>query len=386
MENSKFSYQRMGVGMKTAFKNPPRKYRVGKNQAITIHDTGSLLLDIDEQITFLTEDGKEYDVCRKEWGYYATPSLNDRLRKNGFLSVLVKNASGHIYLWLVEEEKQTAFKRYLEAENQHIVEWLHEDSQCPICGKTGLDLKHIYQEKPEREIPLPLSPYYREIHQCRHCQHFINVHDYNLDSLYQEDYVTHTYHTSIELVFKKIISLPAEKSDNRFRVQRIINFVKRKKAKILDIGSGPCVFLYQIQKETEWECTALDPDKRQSDHGTSIGIDTIHTDFMLYNGTKKFDIITLNKILEHIKDPVKFLTKTKKHLAQDGIIYVELPDGEASFKNTPNAQEFFLEHFHIFSMKSIIWLVEKVGFVPLKIERLVEPSGKCTLYIFCKQP
>ena len=47
-------------------------------------------------------------------------------------------------------------------------------------------------------------------------------------------------------------------------------------------------------------------------------------------------------------------------------------------------EEFFIEHYHAFSLASIGLLIEKAGLTILSIERLREPSGKYTLRAFCK--
>ena len=38
--------------------------------------------------------------------------------------------------------------------------------------------------------------------------------------------------------------------------------------------------------------------------------------------TKKFDIVTLNKVLEHVQDPIKMLSLTKDWVKQDGFVYL----------------------------------------------------------------
>ena len=94
---------------------------------------------------------------------------------------------------------------------------------------------------------------------------------------------------------------------------------------------------------------------------------------------KKFDIVTLNKVLEHVNDPIKMLRKVKNWVKNKGIIYLELPDGEMASMKGKNREEFFIEHINIFSLQSTIILAKKSGFLVNKIERLVEPSGKYTI-------
>jgi hypothetical protein len=110
--------------MKFEPKNPPREFEVGYDVKGTIRDCGSMRLAPDEQITFLTEDGGEYDLTRKEWGFYATPSLNGRLAGFNLRAVLVKNRVDRFFVLLVERGKEEAFDRYVRAEPLKIVAWL----------------------------------------------------------------------------------------------------------------------------------------------------------------------------------------------------------------------------------------------------------------------
>ena len=74
--------------MKFTPNDPPRLFEV--EQGIQLKDCGRLLLAPGEQVTFVTTSGGEYDVARTAWGFYATPSLNDRLKKFGLKAVLTK--------------------------------------------------------------------------------------------------------------------------------------------------------------------------------------------------------------------------------------------------------------------------------------------------------
>ena len=104
----------------------PRKYRVGLKKQIEISDCGKVYPVADEQLTFVTPSGREYDVAAKSWGFYATPSVNKRLTGQGFKTALVKNSEGRIYVMLVEKDRLMAFQTYLDEEKQVVVEWLDE--------------------------------------------------------------------------------------------------------------------------------------------------------------------------------------------------------------------------------------------------------------------
>lgn len=112
--------------MKIKQHTPPRKFNVGTNKQICIEHCGDVFLKDNEQVTFVDVNGSEYDVAKKDWGYYATPSLNSRLVNQGFKTALVKNSYGQFYVMIVFKEKLEEFEDYLNSEDNHVVEWLDE--------------------------------------------------------------------------------------------------------------------------------------------------------------------------------------------------------------------------------------------------------------------
>ena len=112
-------------------KQPPRLFQVGNAVKFDIKDCGSIELDHNEQLTFITPTGAEYDVARKDWGFYATPSLNGRLEQFGLRAVLIRNrGTDRYFLLLVESGKEALFDAYCLQENLAIVAWLDSTVAC----------------------------------------------------------------------------------------------------------------------------------------------------------------------------------------------------------------------------------------------------------------
>ena len=108
--------------MKIEKKN--RKFKVGINN-IVIKEVAKISLKQNEMVTFF--NGKiEYDITKKNWGYYATPSINGRLKKEGFKTALVKNKLNKYYIMVVDKKKIKIFINYCKIENQKIIEWIDE--------------------------------------------------------------------------------------------------------------------------------------------------------------------------------------------------------------------------------------------------------------------
>ena len=255
-----------------------------------------------------------------------------------------------------------------------------------------------YNSPPNGEIAYTIGvPYKREIWRCPLTGHFRNFHTIQLNDMYSSEYVDATYGEKMQNTFEKIINLPDDKSDNKNRVRRVHQFAKdyfdiqykNPPKKALDVGSGLCVFLHELKKYG-WDVLAMDIDQRQVDHATSI-VKIPAVLGPLENHTAEelglFDLISFNKVLEHIENPVSALSAAKPFLKSDGLLYVELPDGEAAQKDEDafDREEFFMEHFHVFSTSSFCMLIEQAGFRLKKLDRYRDPSGKYSLAGFASR-
>ena len=96
--------------MRVILNDPPRTFMVGNaGPTIAMKDCGKIRLQADEQVTLITEHEGEYDVARKEWGFYATPSLNARLAEFALHAALVRNPKDRYFILLCEEGKEQSW-------------------------------------------------------------------------------------------------------------------------------------------------------------------------------------------------------------------------------------------------------------------------------------
>ena len=264
---------------------------------------------------------------------------------------------------------------------------------CYCCGGEVSNI-FTYHEPPKGETRFIFSNenYFREVVQCNKCGHFMSVHAMNDAGLYGHDYVESTYGGGhLIRAFEKVINLDHSESDNIGRCDRIIEFAEQQKVishkknnspTILDVGSGLCVFLHEMRKRG-WTGTALDPDPRAVAHAEDVvQVDAVCGDFFNIESVGVFDIVTFNKVLEHVRDPIAMLSKSKNYLADNGFVYIELPDGECASIAGAGREEFYVEHHHVFSLMSLAKVASKSGFIVRSIERLQEPSTKYTLRAF----
>lgn len=393
---------------------PVRAFATGRN-GVMIRDCGRIRLVADEQVTFQTDDGTEYDVVRKSWGYYATPSTNSRLAGFGLRAVLARSVEGRLYVLLVQAGREAEFRAYCLSEGLSALLWLdglpeHSkdldrllglgdapvDEAC-VCGSSTLELIHEFRQPPSVEIRFELAKgetYFRRLLRCRACRHVLSKHELDDSKLYQGDYVTSNYGAEgLKRTFDKINALDPKRSDNVGRVNTVAAFTKNwfeEKGRgasfspsVLDIGSGLCVFLHRLKDEQGWKCTALDPDARACKHAEeNVGVRVIQGDLMKVTPEPAFDLVTLNKVIEHSHFPIQMLTRARGFLSKGGLVYVEVPDAEGALDEGPDREEFTIDHPHAFSATSLSLCLDRAGFRLASMQRLREPSGKFTLRAF----
>ena len=259
------------------------------------------------------------------------------------------------------------------------------DRRCQICRSDARSLVAAFDQRPEGETEFHFPRYHRELWRCDTCGHFQNHHSFDLSRLYQGAYSQATYGERLRANFEKVMALPPDRSDNRQRAIYIDEFWRlnggRGARELVDVGSGLAVFPAAM-RERGWRCFAIDPDPAAARQARELaGAEAVAGDFFALEPPRRFALVTFNKVLEHVPDMVAMLERAKRWLAEDGLIYVELPDGEAAITDPLGAarEEFFVEHYCAFSAASYALLAHQAGLVLQRADRVREPSGKYTL-------
>ncbi len=269
-----------------------------------------------------------------------------------------------------------------------------EAARCYLCGSANLTIIADIRQKPEGETNFGIPPedYRRLIYQYQDCSVYCNVHNYITEGFYTGRYNEATYNHQIHDKYREIRNLPRERSDNKHRAERVANFIDRlglprEQVHVLDVGSGLGVFPAEL-KDMGFQCYCIDPDAAAIQHALqNVKVDGAHVGTLDdFESEHKFDVISFNKVLEHLKEPVRYLKKARGFLTSQGIVYIELPDGDSALEhgNAVDRQEFYIEHFTIFNKASLSFLAQEAGFDCLEVASIHEPSDKFTVYGFLK--
>ena len=192
--------------------------------------------------------------------------------------------------------------------------------------------------------------------------------------------------------FEKIMALPPERSDNAGRVERIERRLGPADGRtVLDVGSGLAVFPARM-KEHGWRVTALDPDPRAAAFARErVGVEAVEG--RLHRGRRprrRFDLVTFNKVLEHVPDPVAMLARRACRWWRTAArVYVELPDGEgaAADPDGPTARSSSSSTCTSSAARRCGCWASVPGSTSSTPSALREPSGKYTIWaIFRPRP
>ena len=106
-----------------------RKFLVGKNKNISLVDKGSIFLKNNENISIQFNGKMNFDIVKKNWGFYALPSINKRLKKFKLNAVIVESKNFKTFFILLvakDKKKISEFKNYCKKENLKIIIWLND--------------------------------------------------------------------------------------------------------------------------------------------------------------------------------------------------------------------------------------------------------------------
>lgn len=266
---------------------------------------------------------------------------------------------------------------------------------CKLCAAGDAHLLATITARPvnETDFGIPADRYSREIYSCNSCNVYFSVHSFDFNEIYLGKYNSSTYNDRLPQQFSRIMSLPFDRSDNRHRAKRVHEFMAGRGyspegCEVLDVGSGLCVFLAAM-REYGYSGNCVDPDEgsiwlARESAGVKEAFQGGIGDVPL---TRRYHLITLNKVLEHVEAPADMLQQAVDRLTPGGICYIELPDGENALKNgnIVDREEFYIEHYFVFSLKSTAYLLNQVNLKIHDLKAILEPSGKYTVYAFAEK-
>ena len=223
---------------------------------------------------------------------------------------------------------------------------------CNLCGNTALDVVESGE-----------GPF--KVYRCRQCS-LVFVHPVpesahlkaHYDEGYYEDWINRQHQRRIKMWKKRFAKIEA------------LNL----KGNLLDIGCGDGMFL-QLAQEKGWNVFGTE----LSAYGAELAAGRLNQE--IHNGELEtarfpdalFDVVTIWHVLEHVRDPGRYLAEIRRILKPAGILLLAVPNvndlvmkaayrvikGRKLKLFSQNDREIHLYHF---SEKTIKKYLEKAGF------------------------
>lgn len=150
-------------------------------------------------------------------------------------------------------------------------------------------------------------------------------------------------------------------------LQKII----KKNQNILDVGSGYGFFLEEM-RHRGYEISGIEVSEERREVSSKITKAKVF-DINLIDQNKilpKFDCVTLFHVLEHVKEPVKFLKIIKEHINKNGKLIIEVPNADdILLKNCKGYDDFYWQRAHLLYLNKKILekIIKKAGYSAEKI-------------------
>ena len=276
--------------------------------------------------------------------------------------------------------------------------------ECPLCeALLGEALLTIAQpDRFEKSVGIPAQGFWRVWRTCPGCGAAINQHksaNSEKVALIAQNYYEVDLGDGIEAKYRLVMGLPEEKSDNASRARRVLEKVLAIRAlqqlarpdilRVADVGAGTGVFLAKLrqvcgERGIQLDAVAIEPDPIAAAHIRTLGIAQVCEDVLDERFSQTgFDLVTFNKVVEHIEIPGPVIEHGRRILSDSvGLLYIEVPDVLTIHQRDSSDNILGSLHHHLYALPTLDCLLRRSGLVPVELQRVVEPSGKLTVFGF----
>lgn len=146
--------------------------------------------------------------------------------------------------------------------------------------------------------------------------------------------------------------------------------------------------LGEISAGLPWKFVGIEPDPMAAKHLKGLAKFQVYEGlFEGQNQFQDFNLFTLNKVLEHIPNPMDLLKNIRKAMnGKSSVLYIEVPDKITAEIAIPSDNILGPLHCHLYGFQTISYIASCMNFELLSVQRIKEPSGKLTIFAFLTLP
>jgi len=237
---------------------------------------------------------------------------------------------------------------------------------CKVCGSNGWINSVLFKKPDKYEEWVGIKDVRRRWRRCLGCglwHHWRNYPLEDLEKIYSDGYRNPEFRgETIRQALMNVFLLPDTKSENSKRVDWFLKSIGQPET-MLDIGSGLGVFPLKLRENSiDVECVEQNNDSIELLSYLNLPCTKEIPD-------KKYDVISLVHVLEHIEEPVENLKILHRHLKPEGRLFVEVPDAVEFEILYPTHDDFNSCHTHFYDIPSLCRTFHRAEFNVIDIHR-----------------
>ncbi len=196
-----------------------------------------------------------------------------------------------------------------------------------------------------------------QIVECRHCSHVY------ANPRWDGDELLAAYQAVEDETY--IIERAARRKTFERRLKALERFTDETGGRqLLDVGAYIGVFV-EVAQEAGWDACGVEPSDWAYETARNNGLPVLKGDLdtpSLKN--RRFDVITLWDVIEHVGDPAAELAKSHRLLKPGGLIAVHTMDIDSLLARLMGRRWPWLMdmHIHYFRRRTLVQMLEKSGF------------------------
>jgi len=274
---------------------------------------------------------------------------------------------------------------------------------CPVCNKSTSRVVFSYDEPDQYEVAVGVTSegYERCWVQCTGCGLYYSVFSRDpdvLDRIYTSAYrdARSPWRTSsAEETFERVVSLPENESETKYRVTWIKDGMKHAwdsglvtrapwPQRMLDIGGATGVFAYEFQDD-QWRSHVIDLDESGNFINRRFNIPFLQKRYEPKSFGFPFQLVSMIFLFEHVADPSGFLRALHADIGPSSFVYIEVPDEYAFHFKPPDDDIFNSCHLWMFGPQTLMPLLDSCGYTTLTLNRTKTKRGHYSLMVLACQ-
>jgi SAM-dependent methyltransferase len=238
--------------------------------------------------------------------------------------------------------------------------------ECPICGSECTSLFRTDVLDLEYFVVPPRS---FAVQECRDCHsQFLNPRplESELPAFYPSDY--HAYNENHSGIARLLVQLRA-----RSRARFYGRLLEGRRGRVFDVGTGDCRHFDELRRYLDIECSGVEIQPDVAAKGRARGYDVFegtleNADLSGHIG--RYDVVSMNHILEHVVSPRSMLERTYDILGPGGHVIGQLPtvsSWESKLFGHNWGGYHYPRHLQLPSRAGLRGILESIGFGAVKI-------------------